>query len=160
MNPLLHTLQQYKGGMHILNHIEPATVYADDVTIFLNSSQGVTPVTRALTEFSHASGAHLNTNKSKALPLGEWDTLVNMKDWSYFAVPGDLRQRCISNIIYRTFLQHRRIEPHQEQMRATRKYPQVNWEQTWENLAAHFLPATVHSEWCRVVHDIINTNER
>jgi hypothetical protein len=83
MSPLLHTLQQCKGVVHILNYTEPATAYADDVTIFLNSSQDVTALTCALREYSHASGIHINTNKSKALPLGEWNTSVNIYNINY-----------------------------------------------------------------------------
>jgi hypothetical protein len=66
-----------------LNHIKPATAYADDVTIFLNSRQDVTPVTSALTEYIYASGAYINTNTSKALPLGEWDTSDNIYTKEY-----------------------------------------------------------------------------
>jgi hypothetical protein len=83
----MHTLQ-YKGGVHILNHTKPATAHAEDVTIFLKSSKDVTPVTRDLTEYSHASGAHINTYKSKALPLGEWDTSVNISSSSVALQPG------------------------------------------------------------------------
>jgi hypothetical protein len=78
MNPLLHTLQQHGRGVRILNHIESATADADDVTIFLDSEQEVASITRALDEYRHVSGAHINTIKSKALSTGEWSKSVNI----------------------------------------------------------------------------------
>jgi hypothetical protein len=92
MNPLLHTLQQHGRGFRILNHIETATAYVDDVTIFLDSEQDVVSITRVLNEYRHVSGAHINTIKSKALSIGEWDKSMNiyninyhaeMKNWEY-----------------------------------------------------------------------------
>jgi hypothetical protein len=53
MNNLLRTLQQHGRGVRILNHIETATAYADDVTIFLDLEQDVSSVTRALDEYRH-----------------------------------------------------------------------------------------------------------
>jgi hypothetical protein len=83
LNPLLQTLYRNKGGVRILNHVESATVYVDDVTIFLNSCQDLTSTTRTLQEYSHASGAQINTAKSKALPLGGWYTSVNICNIHY-----------------------------------------------------------------------------
>jgi hypothetical protein len=71
-------LQQHGRGVRILNHIETATAYADDVTIFLDSEQDVASITRALDEYRHMSGAHINTIKSKTLSIGEWDKSVNV----------------------------------------------------------------------------------
>jgi hypothetical protein len=45
-------------------------------------------------------------------------------------------------------------------MRIIQKPRQARWEQTWRNIASPFLPATVCSEWYRVVHDIVPTNDR
>jgi hypothetical protein len=36
MNTLLHTLQQYNGGIRILEETKLAVAYMDDVTVFLN----------------------------------------------------------------------------------------------------------------------------
>lgn len=64
LNPLLQTLHQNKG-VQILRHVEPATAYADDGTIFLNSRQDVTPTTRTLLEYSRSSDAQINIKSQK-----------------------------------------------------------------------------------------------
>jgi hypothetical protein len=331
MNPFLHTLQQHGRGVRILNHTETATAYADDVTIFLDSEQAVASITRALDEYRHVSGAHMNKIKSKALSIGEWDKSVNiytinyqaeikilgiwftnnisvmsplkwepvvrnirlaaqelsirnscllhkiwyvqtyvlskvwytakilpienryvrqingaiayyiwtrnifrvamttlqkerdgglgmtdieckcnalllstgyklfkqhdsftsqwltycfkfadiqnppnikavprdlqyirifLQEWSYITVPGDPRDTRVCSVIYRTLIHHGKIRSQQKQMRIVQKQPQARWGQTWRNIASPFLPATVSSEWYRVVHDIVPTNDR
>jgi hypothetical protein len=83
LNPLLYALQQHRSGVRILNHVEFATAYADDVTIFLDSEQDVASIKRALDEYRHVSGACINTTKSKALSIGEWDKSVNIYNINY-----------------------------------------------------------------------------
>jgi hypothetical protein len=85
MNLLLHTLQQHGRGVRILNHTETPTAYADDVTIFLDSEQYVASIKRALDEYRHVSGACINTIKSKALSIGEWDKSLNIYNINYEA---------------------------------------------------------------------------
>jgi hypothetical protein len=52
--------------------------YADDVTIFLTSRNYIPIIEDAIRIFEEASGAHINTHKSKALPTGTWNTTINI----------------------------------------------------------------------------------
>jgi hypothetical protein len=46
------------------------------------------------------------------------------------------------------------------EMRITRKYPEISWRRTWKNLHMVGLPDPVTSKWYTAIHDIVHTNER
>ena len=48
--------------------------YADDVTVIVTCRTDVSQMAEAVTQYERAIGARLNYGKSKALPIGTWDT--------------------------------------------------------------------------------------
>jgi hypothetical protein len=101
-----------------------------------------------------------NPPNIKAVPRDLQYIRIFLQEWSYTAVPGDPRDRRVSSIIYRTLIHHGKIRSQQKQMKIIQKQPQARWGQTWRKIASPFLPATARSEWYRVVHDIVPTNDR
>jgi hypothetical protein len=76
LNPLLSTLEQKLSGIRISQSGPPAKVvaYADDFTIFVTSPADIPIIQETLRSYEGASGARVNTRKSKALALCPWDT--------------------------------------------------------------------------------------
>jgi hypothetical protein len=64
-------IRQCRRNMH--GHREVIVAYADDVTVILRSPAELPAVDKVISEFESASGALLNTSKSKALGIGAWD---------------------------------------------------------------------------------------
>ena len=46
--------------------------YADDITVFLSSREDIEKVHHTIRTYERASGAQLNSNKSRALDVGGW----------------------------------------------------------------------------------------
>ena len=72
VDPLLRILEQKLPGIHIGNRANKTVVvaYADDVTIFVNSPTDLPVIHDAIQCYEKATGARLNTRKSKVLALG------------------------------------------------------------------------------------------
>jgi hypothetical protein len=58
--------------------------YADDVTIFVTSPEVLPVIREAVLCYEGATGACLNTMKSKALAVEGWSTTTNVLDISYY----------------------------------------------------------------------------
>ena len=76
LNPLLHILEEKLAGVAIgRGRSKPVTVaYADDVTVLLTTSADVHKLQDTLHVYEEATGTRINTHKSRALAVGEWDT--------------------------------------------------------------------------------------
>jgi len=83
--PFLNMLEQRLPGARIGRGNRPISVMAnaDDVTILLTSRTDIPAIEDAIRLFENASGAHLNTRKSQALPIGRWNTSANITDMPY-----------------------------------------------------------------------------
>jgi hypothetical protein len=57
--------------------------YADDVTVILHSPNDIPNVREALSCYEAATGARLNTRKSKMMGLGTWNSRIDILDISY-----------------------------------------------------------------------------
>ena len=80
LQPFLNMLEQWLPGVSIGRGNCPISVvaYADDVTIFVTSMTDIPALEDAIRLFEKSSGAHLNTRKSQALPVGRWNTSANI----------------------------------------------------------------------------------
>jgi hypothetical protein len=76
LNPLLCMIYENLAAAHSGPHNKrtAVTAYADDVTIILRSPKDIPIVQEVLRCYDDASEAKLNTQKSKAMALGSWDT--------------------------------------------------------------------------------------
>ena len=77
LEPLLRRLRDrgrrgvtLPGGARALN-----SAYADDVSVFVSSSEDITAVQQALGEYERITGAKINCDKSAGLRLGAWRRL-------------------------------------------------------------------------------------
>jgi len=57
---------------------------ADKVTLFVTALADIPIIREAIQCYERASGAHLNTRKSKALPVGAWDNTTAVLDIPYY----------------------------------------------------------------------------
>jgi hypothetical protein len=82
INPLLDTLDKKLTVINLNNDGPTAKVfaYADDVSIFVTSPADITTIQEALQNYEEASGAGINTTKSKAIAKGTWDTTLQIMD--------------------------------------------------------------------------------
>jgi hypothetical protein len=79
LHPFLTMLKRLPG-VRIGRDSEPASVlaYADDVTVFLTSAADLQIVQEVIQQFEKASGARLNTRKSRILTIGRWTASDNI----------------------------------------------------------------------------------
>ena len=59
------------------------TAYADDVTIFLTSVADIPKMKEILLRYETATAARINTQKSRAMGTGNWDTTLQIMDIPY-----------------------------------------------------------------------------
>ena len=85
LNPLLSTLEKKLPGIRLYQNGPLANViaYADDVTIFVTPAD-IQIVQETLRSYKDASGARVNTRKSKALAIGPWDSSIQIMDIPYY----------------------------------------------------------------------------
>jgi hypothetical protein len=85
VNPLLTALHEALPGVRIDRRKKHTSVsaYADDVSIFLTYPADIPKVRNVIGCYVKASGATINTTKSKILALGTWDTRLNVLDVPY-----------------------------------------------------------------------------
>jgi hypothetical protein len=57
--------------------------YADDVPVFLTDPRDFEPIRQAILYFEAASGARVNTNKSCAVAIRNWDTSLTVMNIPY-----------------------------------------------------------------------------
>jgi hypothetical protein len=79
LHPFLTMLKQRLPRVRIGRDSKPASVlaYADDVTVFVTSVGDLLIVQDVIQQFEKASGARLNTRKSRILPIGRWPASDN-----------------------------------------------------------------------------------
>ena len=82
INPLLKALEKKLTGVKIGRRETKTTViaYADDVTIVISKPEDVPIVRDTLKTYEEAIGAKINTQKSKAIALGSWNTSLKTMD--------------------------------------------------------------------------------
>jgi hypothetical protein len=80
LNPLPCILDERFTGIQIGRRSKKTTVvaYADDVTIFVTSPADIQLIREAIRCYQAASGTRLNIEKSKAMPIGSWDTSIDI----------------------------------------------------------------------------------
>jgi hypothetical protein len=85
LDPLLCTLEKTLTGIRIgsNNNKTTVTAYADDVTIFVTTPLDIPKIQEAINNYTAASGAKINITKSKAMPVGPWDTNINIMNIPY-----------------------------------------------------------------------------
>jgi len=85
LNPLLHKLDEVLAGVRIgRGRAKTVTVaYADDVTVLLTSPDDVLKLQDILHTYEEATGARINTYKSRALDVGGWDTTRQIMNIPY-----------------------------------------------------------------------------
>jgi hypothetical protein len=86
IDPFIRRLEEEIGRCRRNTHgrREVVVAYADDVTIILRAPAELAVVDKVTREFELASGALLNTTKSKALGIGAWDTTITMRGILYY----------------------------------------------------------------------------
>ena len=79
LNPLPCILDERLTGIQRGRRRKKTTVvaYADDITIFVTSPVDIQLIREAMRCYQAASGARLNIEKSKAMPVGSWDTSID-----------------------------------------------------------------------------------
>jgi hypothetical protein len=85
LDPLHHAIsKELPGYRHGKTTICNAVLaYADDVTVFLQHPEDVIVLKRILETYMKASGAQINTKKSKAMAMNSWNTNTNIMDIPY-----------------------------------------------------------------------------
>ena len=85
LKPLLHHLDQHLQGIQIQHSQRKTAIvaYADDVTILATSPEDIITIREAVQQHEKATGAVLNIHKSKALPVGTWDTNLPVMNIPY-----------------------------------------------------------------------------
>jgi len=73
-------------------------VYAEDVTSFVTALADIQIIGDFLLTYERATGARLNTRKSKAMAAGSWDISIDMLDFPYFQEITVLFLRCMSTV--------------------------------------------------------------
>jgi hypothetical protein len=76
LQPFLRTLEEHLPEIKIgkRKFHSPVVAYADDVTVVVTRPEDFEVIRLAVQKFERASGARLNTRKSKALAVGTWGT--------------------------------------------------------------------------------------
>ena len=72
IDPLLFQLGPLLSGIQLSQKLLKFTSFVDDLNIALTCHDEVKAVNQKLSEYCDSSGAALNQDKSKALPLGTW----------------------------------------------------------------------------------------
>ena len=85
INPLLHKLEEALNGVRIRRRSPTTAVvaYADDVTVLLTDRDEAQTLQDVLGTYENATGAKINTSKTKALAIGGWDTSQKIMDIEY-----------------------------------------------------------------------------
>ena len=85
INPLLQQLAEQLHGVRITPRgtKTAAIAYADDISIFVSDPEDINKIQKALDTYTKASGAKINTKKSKILPLGGWNESLNVLGIQY-----------------------------------------------------------------------------
>jgi len=74
LNPLLHILEEKLQGIKLGHGTRsvPIVAYADDVNVFVTQPEDFTIIQQAICCYEQARGTKLNSQKSKALAIGNW----------------------------------------------------------------------------------------
>jgi hypothetical protein len=72
--------------------------YAEDVTSFVKGPADIQIIGDLLLTYERATGARLNTRKSKAMAAGSSDISMDMMDFCYYQEITILALRCVSTV--------------------------------------------------------------
>jgi len=100
LNPLICLSErQVKGIRTGLRTTKTAVAaYAEDVTSFVTAPAYIQIIGDLLLTYERATGARLNTRKSKAMATGSWDISIDMMDFTYYQEITILALRCMSTV--------------------------------------------------------------
>jgi hypothetical protein len=80
LNPFLILLEKHLNGIRIgpRRHKVTSIAYADDVTVVITEKKDVMKLRRIIEIYEQPTGARINWEKSKGLPIGAWNTAQNI----------------------------------------------------------------------------------
>ena len=86
INPLLSTLEKKLPGIRLYQNgpLAKVVAYADNVSIFVTTPADIQIIQQRLKSYEDASGARVNTRKSKALAIGPWDSSIQIMDIPHY----------------------------------------------------------------------------
>jgi len=87
INPLLINLDKKLHGLYIRHNstITTAIAYADGTTIIVTQPEVIDTIKEILHDYMYATGARINTNKSRAIALRSWNKSTPVLDVTYHA---------------------------------------------------------------------------
>lgn len=86
LNTLIQSLEKHLSGIKIgrCQTRTVVTAYADDATIYLTQVVDIPKMKELLLRCETATGARINTQKSRAMAIGNWDTTIQIMDIPYY----------------------------------------------------------------------------
>jgi hypothetical protein len=81
INPLLINLDKKLNGLYIRHNSTKTTAisYADDITIIVTQPEEI-DIIKEIHDYMQATGARINTNKSRAIALASWNKSTPVMD--------------------------------------------------------------------------------
>jgi len=85
VNPLLIKLDSKLHGIKVRHNTTTTTAvaYADDITIFITHPGEIDVIKEILPEYTSATGARMNEDKSRAIALGSWSKTTSIMNIKY-----------------------------------------------------------------------------
>jgi len=85
INPLLINLDNKLSGVYIRRNSTKTTAiaYADDITTVITQPEEIDTIQEILQDYIQATGACINTNKSRAIAPGSWNKSTPIMDITY-----------------------------------------------------------------------------
>jgi hypothetical protein len=85
IKPLLINIEKKLNGIHIRLRSTKTTAiaYADDITIIVTRAEEIDTIQEILQDYENATGARINTHKSRAIALGSWNRSTPIMDINY-----------------------------------------------------------------------------
>jgi len=85
INPLLVNLDKKLNELYIRHYSTKTTAisYADDITIIVTQPEEIDNIQEILHDYMHATGARIDTNKSRAIALESWNKSTPVMDITY-----------------------------------------------------------------------------
>jgi len=86
INPLLIKPDSKLNGIKVRYNTTKATAvaYADDITIFITHPGDIDVIKEILHEYTSATGARINEDKSRAIALGSWTKTTQIMNIKYY----------------------------------------------------------------------------
>jgi retron-type reverse transcriptase len=87
VNPFILLLNKHLQGLQIdQQHTTACVAYADDSTVVINNKRDLQILHRLISIYEKATGARINWEKTKGLPIGNWDRQRQLLGIQYTSV--------------------------------------------------------------------------